>query len=63
MGRGDPMSRRVSGRCCGFVCAVGCTLAWAENPAETLELPQVEIVGATPLPGSGVSVQKLPANV
>jgi hypothetical protein len=57
------MSRRVSGRCCGFVCAVGCTLAWAENPAETLELPQVEIVGATPLPGSGVSVQKLPANV
>ena len=35
----------------------------AENPAEVLELPQVRIVGTTPLPGSGIELRNLPANV
>ena len=35
----------------------------AGNPAEVLELPQVQIVGTTLLPGSGVDLRKLPANV
>jgi iron complex outermembrane receptor protein len=35
----------------------------AENPAEVLELPQVGIVGTTPLPGSGIALRDLPANV
>lgn len=34
----------------------------AENPAEVLELPQVGIVGTTPLPGSGIALRHLPAN-
>jgi len=34
----------------------------ADNPAEVLELPQVEIVGTTPLPGSGIALRDLPAN-
>src|SRR3569833_3490330 len=33
------------------------------NPAEALELPTVEIVGTTPLPGLGTSLQDVPANV
>jgi iron complex outermembrane receptor protein len=36
--------------------------ARADNPAEVLELPQVQIIGTTPLPGSGVPLAKLPAN-
>jgi iron complex outermembrane recepter protein len=36
--------------------------AAAENPAEVLEVQQIEIVGTTPLPGSGVQLRKLPAN-
>jgi iron complex outermembrane recepter protein len=43
------------------------TLAWtdsiAENPAEVLELSQVQVVGTTPLPGSGVPLRNVPANV
>ena len=34
----------------------------AENRAEVLELPQVRIVGTTPLPGSGIELRNLPAN-
>ena len=36
--------------------------ALADNPAEVLELPQVQVVGTTPLPGSGIALSKLPAN-
>ncbi len=35
----------------------------ADNPAEVLELPQVRVVGTTPLPGSDVALPKVPANV
>jgi iron complex outermembrane recepter protein len=34
-----------------------------ENPAEALELPTVEIVGTTPLPGMGTPTRDVPANV
>jgi iron complex outermembrane receptor protein len=34
-----------------------------ENPAEALELPTVEIVGTTPLPGLGTPTRDVPANV
>ena len=32
----------------------GMPLAMAENPAARLELPAVEVIGTTPLPGIGV---------
>ena len=36
--------------------------AHAANPGEVLELPQVQVVGTTLLPGSAVPLGKLPAN-
>ncbi len=36
--------------------------ALADNPAEVFELPQVRVVGTTPLPGLGVPLSQLPAN-
>jgi iron complex outermembrane receptor protein len=35
----------------------------AENPTEALELPTVEVIGTTPLPGLGTAVRDVPANV
>ena len=35
----------------------------ADNPAEAVELGKVEVVGTTPLPGLGVPVDRVPANV
>ncbi|HZF19189.1 MAG TPA: Plug domain-containing protein, partial [Burkholderiales bacterium] len=35
----------------------------AQNPAEQLELPSVEVIGVTPLPGFGVPVNEIPSNV
>jgi len=55
VGRRDPL----------IACAVAAVLlgtARAENPAEVLELPQVGVVGTTPLPGSGIDLRRLPAN-
>lgn len=43
------------------VCAADA--ADAANPAARLEAPTVEVVGTTPLPGVGVSVDRVPANV
>jgi outer membrane receptor protein involved in Fe transport len=34
-----------------------------ENPAEALEMPTVEVVGTTPLPGLGTPTRDVPANV
>src|SRR5258706_3866269 len=39
------------------------TAACAENPAEQLETPAVEVIGVTPLPGLGVPAAQVPANV
>ena len=47
---------------CGAASLLFATGSWAENPAEVLELAQVEVVGTTPLPGSVVELKKLPAN-
>ena len=47
--------------------ASGAVLAQSPTPdsstASTATLPSVEVVGVTPLPGSGVDIDKIPANV
>ena len=35
----------------------------ADNPAEVFELPSVTVVGTTPLPGLGIPLKDVPANV
>ena len=35
----------------------------ADNPAEALELEQVDVIGTTPLPGLGTALKNVPANV
>ena len=35
----------------------------AENPATELEAPTIEVIGTTPLPGIGVPLSQVPANV
>lgn len=37
--------------------------ALAANPTEALEAPAVDVVGTTPLPGLGIQVRDVPANV
>ena len=37
--------------------------AHAANPAEAFELPRVEVIGTTPLPGLGTPLADVPANV
>ena len=37
--------------------------AQADNPAEVFELPQVEVIATTPLPGLGTALADVPANV
>ncbi|MDB5823250.1 MAG: TonB-dependent receptor [Herminiimonas sp.] len=34
-----------------------------DNPAEALELPTIEVIGTSPLPGLGIPVRDMPANV
>ena len=49
-----------------LVCAAGALTAgsaWAENPAEVFELPTVQVIGTTPLPGLGTDLKDVPANV
>lgn len=48
----------------GAACASLATApARADNPAEALELPTVEVVGTSPLPGLGTPIRDIPANV
>ena len=35
----------------------------AENPAEVFELPSLQVIGTTPLPGLGIPLKDVPANV
>jgi len=35
----------------------------AENPAEVVQLPAIEVIGTTPLPGLGIPLKDVPANV
>jgi outer membrane receptor protein involved in Fe transport len=37
--------------------------ARGDNAAEVLELPQISVIGTTPLPGSGVRLRDVPTNV
>ena len=49
-----------------LVCAAGAVTAasaWADNPAEVFELPSVQVIGTTPLPGLGTDLADVPANV
>jgi iron complex outermembrane receptor protein len=54
--------RTVARLCAAAAAAFLVDLSRADNPAEVLELPQIEIVGTTPLPGSGIALRNLPAN-
>ena len=40
-----------------------CAAAPADNPAEAVELSRLEVIGTTPLPGLGVPLSRVPANV
>ena len=44
-------------------CLIGQPALPADNPAEALELQQVEVIGTTPLPGLGTPLRDVPANV
>src|SRR5690349_18057378 len=51
-------------------CAFGAATASAteadktrDNPAEALELPTIDVIGTTPLPGLGTPTRDVPANV
>src|SRR5262249_35703511 len=49
-----------------LLCAAGAVTAasaWADNPAEVFELPSVQVIGTTPLPGLGTDLKDVPANV
>jgi iron complex outermembrane recepter protein len=52
-------------KCTGFALALALfpAAARAANPAEVFELPVVEVVGTTPLPGLGTALKDVPANV
>lgn len=62
--RSCPSSRRAIAVALGALFAsLQSPLAAAANPAEAMELPSVEVVGTTPLPGLGTSIRDVPANV
>src|SRR3979490_1792446 len=67
--RSDMFARRALGAAVfTYVCLFEAALASAEskppeNPAEALEMPTVEIIGTTPLPGLGTPTRDVPANV
>src|SRR5437762_1511744 len=57
-------TRRVGGLLAAALASgVPMPTAAAENPAEAFELPTVEVIGTTPLPGLGSALRDVPANV
>ena len=46
-----------------LIMILGAGHAGAENPAEVFELPNVTVIGTTPLPGLGTPAKDVPANV
>ena len=51
-------------------CLTALAVGWAlegeaatDNPAEVFELPSVQVIGTTPLPGLGTALKDVPANV
>ena len=47
---------------CSVLLAAGHAVA-ADNPTEVFEMPVVEVIGTTPLPGLGTALRDVPANV
>jgi outer membrane receptor protein involved in Fe transport len=47
----------------GATILVVAAIARANNPAEVFELPTLEVIGTTPLPGLGTALKDVPANV
>ena len=54
---------RRAGLALGVALGLGSASAAADNPAEVFELPPVDVVATTPLPGLGVPLRDVPANV
>ena len=54
---------RVTPLALAALAAFAAAVPTAFAQAQTATLPSVEVVGTTPLPGSGVPLRKLPANV
>lgn len=58
------MSRRAASRLALLLAAAASTgYTHADNPAEVFELPRIEVIGTTPLPGLGTALKDVPANV
>jgi iron complex outermembrane recepter protein len=59
------MQRQARRRCllAFATCGVSVAAVAADNPAEVFELPSVNVVGTTPLPGLGTALKDVPANV
>ena len=55
--------RRRRATAVALVVATFAGAARADNPAEAMELPAVEVIGTTPLPGLGIPLRDVPANV
>ncbi|HEY6722190.1 MAG TPA: TonB-dependent receptor, partial [Burkholderiales bacterium] len=47
----------------GVIASLLAPQAAAENPAEALETPAIEVIGLSPLPGLGTPIRDVPANV
>ena len=58
-----PRRRAVALSLGSVIACLHTPLAAADNPAEALETPVVEVIGVTPLPGIGVPIRDVPANV
>jgi outer membrane receptor protein involved in Fe transport len=54
---------RVAGAFLAALAAASQPVIAQDNPAEAVELGKVEVVGTTPLPGLGVPLDRVPANV
>src|SRR2546425_5061976 len=62
--RSADLSRCAAARLAlGLAAAASTGHACADNPAEVFELPRVEVIGTTPLPGLGTALKDVPANV
>jgi iron complex outermembrane receptor protein len=58
-----PSQRRRRATAAALIAAMLAGAARADNPAEAMELPAVEVIGTTPLPGLGIPLRDVPANV
>jgi iron complex outermembrane recepter protein len=63
-GRAPPWAPAVPGwGALACLLALASPVARADNPAEVFELPSVQVIGTTPLPGLGTPLANVPANV